>query len=149
MPIEDVNKLVRLYELAAEFNSLDPSFAYSLVLDLEKGGGRLTKSCTTQKGAEASIVMSWENIAQGVEKIQGTLDTFRNHLSKEKESFFKKIRSGGAIVSTKSCSEQELIAARITNRFFVDEDGFEYVWHPQDWLNVREKAYYDSFQYFK
>lgn len=44
------------------------------------------------------------------------------------EELFKKLRNGGAIVSTNDLSETEIAEARACNRMWVDEDGFGYVY---------------------
>ncbi|MBL1176935.1 hypothetical protein [Pantanalinema sp. GBBB05] len=56
--------------------------------------------------------------------------------------FLKKVREGGAIVCSGECSEVEIANAQATNRWFVDEDGFGYVWRTGEWLDSREKAFH-------
>lgn len=57
--------------------------------------------------------------------------------------FLKKVANeGGAIVSSNECSEMEIVNARATDRFYVDEDGMGYVWRIPAWLKSREDAYF-------
>ena len=56
--------------------------------------------------------------------------------------FLKKLKNGGAIVCSGECSEIEIVDARLTDRFFVDEDGFGYVLRYPVWLKSREDAYF-------
>ena len=60
------------------------------------------------------------------------------------QNFLEKLRDGGAIVSSNECSELEIANARTTDRFFVDDDGFGYVWRTPEWLKTREEAYRTS-----
>lgn len=61
------------------------------------------------------------------------------------ENFLFKLRSGGAIVSSNECSEIEISNARVTDRFFVDNDGYGYVWRTPEWLKTREDFYLENF----
>lgn len=60
------------------------------------------------------------------------------------KEFLEKLRSGGAIVSSNECSQMELADANITGRFFIDEDGYGYVWRTPEWLKTREDAYHSQ-----
>ena len=55
--------------------------------------------------------------------------------------FLVKLRYGGAIVSSNECSEMEIVNAKATNRFFVDNHNFGYVWRTPEWLESREKCF--------
>ncbi|MCK9587968.1 MAG: hypothetical protein WC069_06405 [Candidatus Shapirobacteria bacterium] len=53
--------------------------------------------------------------------------------------FLKQLATnGGAIVSSNSCSEMEIADAKATDRFFVDEEGFGFVWRSEDWLAINK-----------
>lgn len=42
----------------------------------------------------------------------------------------------GRIVSTASLSEYEIALAGVQNRMWVDDEGFGFVWLPEDYVNV-------------
>lgn len=41
------------------------------------------------------------------------------------------LRDSGSIVSSNDCSEAEIVCARARHWFWVDEDGFGYVYRPR------------------
>lgn len=43
-------------------------------------------------------------------------------------------REGGAIVSAGDCPETECMIARVSGRFFVDDEGNGYVLRPSEWV---------------
>lgn len=45
---------------------------------------------------------------------------------------------GGAIVSSNDCSPMEIADARATDRFWVDENGFGFVWRSPEWLALHK-----------
>lgn len=57
------------------------------------------------------------------------------------EQAFFRLRDGGALVSSNECSVIEITNARSTNRFFVDDEGFGYVYRTPEWLESRESFY--------
>lgn len=136
MSDEDVNRLVRLHELASRINKLDRSGEDSLVFDLSDGGGRLIRHHRSQKGGVGSIVTTWKDLGEGVEKLRGVLDGTLDYLAAEKERFYKKLRGGGAIVAANSCTEEEIAIAKKVDRFFVDEEGFGCIYRLPEHLDV-------------
>jgi hypothetical protein len=46
----------------------------------------------------------------------------------EASDFLKRLREGGTIVSSNDCSADEIALALRDNRFFVDTEGFGYVY---------------------
>lgn len=57
------------------------------------------------------------------------------------EEFFRQLKeNGGAIVSTKDCSETEIYFARAEGRMFVCEDGCGFVLRSQKWLDYAKES---------
>ena len=53
-------------------------------------------------------------------------------------AFLEKLKEGGTIVSSNDCSPYEISLARCCHRFFVDAQGFGYVYRPK---KKEEKAH--------
>ena len=48
--------------------------------------------------------------------------------------FISKLREGGIIVCSGECSILEIQKARISNRLYVDQDGFGYIYFPTNYI---------------
>lgn len=57
-----------------------------------------------------------------------------------KELFEKLKMNKGKIVSSASCTELEISEARVSARFYVDEDGFGFVYFPEDVKSLDDKV---------
>jgi len=49
----------------------------------------------------------------------------------ELKQFLRLLLKGGTIVCSSECTEFELNIAKACNRFFVDDEGFGYVYRPE------------------
>ena len=47
------------------------------------------------------------------------------------KELLEKLKFGGKIVSSASCSELDIAQARVCNNFWVDEDNFGFVYVPE------------------
>lgn len=123
-----------LYETVHRISKNDPAHnCYQILLDTKdnKGAGKLLIN-------NSRIIFQWDCFEEGLAKAEAYLEEL---LQGKKENFLKKLREGGAIVSSNQCSTLEIDDARASNRFFVDEDGYGYVWRTHDWLTSRENAF--------
>lgn len=133
--------LIDLHQLAQELQSLDPECKYSLAFDL-CGGGILE---TQKSDGTISHTFPFKDIESGIWLIQGAIDALKNNLNADenrKKLFNKLVTYGGAIVSSNECSSLEISEARSGDRFFVDGDGYGFVWRTSDWLKTREEAFH-------
>lgn len=59
--------------------------------------------------------------------------------------FLQRLASdNGAIVSSNSCPIEAIEQARLDGRFFVDNEGFGYIFRPKGWLNLAEESIRDQ-----
>lgn len=132
--------LIDLHQLVQELQFLDKESQYSLIFDLRGGG-----SVTSQKSDGAiGHCFNFENIESGTWMVQGAIDAIKDRLNADdnrKKLFDKVATYGGAIVSSNECSSLEITDAREGDRFFVDGDGYGFVWRTNDWLKTREEAF--------
>lgn len=125
-----------LHKLAFQISDVSMS-RYQLVFkaNSSNGEGQLIN-------CHKEIVLYWETVEKGIEKLRKALSDINHKFELGKAQILKKVQEhGGAIVSSNECSQLEIDDARATDRFFVDEDGFGYVWRTQDYLDSRETAF--------
>lgn len=132
--------LIDLYQLVQKLQSLDSEFKYSLIFDLRGGG-----SVESQKSDGAiGRCFNFESIEAGIWTIHGAIDAIKDRLNADanRKKFFDKVATyGGAIVSSNECTTLEIADARAGDRFFIDGDGFGFVWRTNHWLKTREEAF--------